>query len=402
MISTLDTLRLSGQSLKANKLRTALTALGLVIGNFSVILVVTISLTSRDYLLEQIQRLGSNIIYASYDGGSSTQANSVADFVKLADVEAVRRQLVDRGAEVTGVMISVDRMRVEGREEDIGIIGADEYYPQVRNLNILAGRFLDAGDVTNRYHVAILTEKLARRLFGSQEGAIGQSVKLQGLKFSVIGTFKERAQSFGLAELKDENIVIPSSVLRYFATVERIDPLYVKARAPEDVAQLTPEVRTILESRHRPGARYTVDNLGPILETGKLVAEVLSLVLVLVSGIALLISGIGIMNIMMVTVTERTREIGLRLAVGAARRDVLAQFLAEAILLSLGGGLLGILLGVAVPLSVQFFAPDFAIPISGLSIIVAFGVSVLEGLVFGMLPAIRASKLNPTEALRYE
>jgi putative ABC transport system permease protein len=176
----------------------------------------------------------------------------------------------------------------------------------------------------------------------------------------------------------------------------------VSTRNAEDVPELTRMVRTIIEGRHRPGARYEVDNLTAILQTASAVATALSIVLVVISSIALLISGIGIMNIMLVTVTERTREIGLRLAVGASRNNVLEQFLAEAILISLVGGIAGIFVGIAPALIVRVFAPEFAVPISTVSILVAFSVSLLVGLIFGMLPASRASKLNPTEALRYE
>ncbi len=390
------------QALRSNKSRTLLTALGLLIGNASVIWVVTISLSSRDYIIDQIQRIGSNMVYAAYAGGNSTEADSVGDFIKVADVEAVRNQLANRVTAVSGVMISQDRMRVEGRQEDISIIGSDEYYAKVRNLDQLAGRFIDAGDIANRNRVAMLTEKLARRLYGSQSRAIGERIKLQGLEFDVVGTFKERTQSFGLSELHDENVVIPVTVLQLFTRTERVDPLYISAKTPEDVPAVTHIVRTILESRHRPGARYNVDNLASILDTARVVAALLTGVLIIVSGIALFISGIGIMNIMLVTVTERTREIGLRLAVGASKRDVLEQFLAEAVLISLVGGVAGIVLGISPALILRFFVPEFAIPISVLSIAIAFSVSLLVGLVFGLLPAKRAARLNPTEALRYE
>jgi len=402
VIGRFETLRSSVHALQANKFRAFLTALGLVIGNASVIWVVTISLTSRDYILSQIERIGSNLIYANYEAGSNANATSAGDFIKIADVEAVRDQLGMRVVGVTGVMISQDNMRIDGREEDIGIIGADEYYPTVRGLERLAGRFLDAGDVAMRTRVAMLNEKLARRLFSSPSQAVGQTVKLHRLQFTVVGTFKEHAESFGLTELKDENVLVPSTTLKLFAPVERVDPLYVSTRAATDVEPVTHIVRTILEGRHRPGARYTVDNLASILEAARNIAALLTGVLILVSGIALIISGIGIMNIMLVTVTERTKEIGLRLAVGASRRDVLEQFLAEAVLISMAGGIVGILIGISVPLAVRLFAPEWAIPISGLSIAIAFSVSLLVGLIFGILPANRASRLNPTEALRYE
>jgi putative ABC transport system permease protein len=398
-----EAIRFSFQALRANKFRAFLTALGLVIGNASVILVVTISLTSRDYILDQIQRIGSNLIYAQYDAGNNPAMGvAAADYLKIADVDAVRRQLGDRIVAATGVMNNFDRMRVQGGELDVAIIGADEEYPRVRNLDLLAGRFFDGSDVAQRHRVALLMERLAKKLFGSQTAAVGQTVKIHGLQFTVIGTFKEKTESFGLSELSGENALIPISVLRYFSPIERVDPLYVQAKNASDVIPLTGVIQTILESRHRAGARYRVDNLAAILSAASRIATVLTIVLMLVSALALIISGIGIMNIMLVTVTERTREIGLRMAVGAARRDILEQFLAEAVAISLTGGVAGILIGVAIPLSVRYFTDDFAVPISPLSIAVAFFVSLLVGLVFGILPANRAAKLNPTEALRYE
>ncbi len=398
-----EALRLSFQALRANKVRAFLTGLGLVIGNASVILVVTISLTSRDYILDQIQRIGSNLIYAQYDAGNNpAMAAAAADYIKIADVDAVRDQLGSRIVAATGVMNSFDRIRIQGGEQDVAIIGSDQYYPLVRNLDLLAGRFFDVTDVAQRRRVALLMERLARRLFGGSSAAVGQTVKLHGLQFTVIGTFKEKTESFGLSELTGENVLIPISVLRYFAPIERIDPMYVQARNASDVEPLTKLVQSALEVRHRTGARYRVDNLAAILSAAQRIATVLTVVLIMVSALALIISGIGIMNIMLVTVTERTREIGLRMAVGAARRDVLEQFLAEAVMISLAGGAAGILIGVAIPLSVNYFVDDISIPISPISILVAFSVSLTVGLVFGLLPANRAARLNPTEALRYE
>lgn len=398
-----EILRSSLAALRANRVRTFLTALGLVIGNASVILVVTISLTSTDYILEQIRGLGSNVIWGYYDAGTREADTADADFVKIADIEAIRKQLGDRIVAATGVINTGDRMLIGGREEDVQVIGSDEEYPKVRNLVILAGRFMDREEVALRQKVAMLTEKMAARLFGSQSAAVGRTIKVQSLEFTVIGTFREKTESFGLSELSERTILIPITVVRYFVRTERIDPFYVQAKRAEDVEPLTAVVRSIIESRHRPGARYFVDNLGSILEAAENIGLILTIVLILVSAIALIISGIGIMNIMLVTVTERTREIGLRMAIGASKRAVTAQFLTEAVLISIAGGMVGILLGLAVPVGARI-ALDGAldIRISPWSVAVAFAVSFVVGLVFGLLPARRAAQLSPTEALRYE
>ncbi len=397
-----ESLRFTVQALQANKFRTFLTALGLVIGNASVILVVTISITSRDYILDQIRGIGSNLIYAQYSAGTNTSTKVDADFIKLADVEAVRKQLGSRLLAATGVMTNYGRLLINSKEQDVSVIGSDENYPTVRNMALLSGHFMDQTDVQTRQKVVMLTEKLAQKLYGSTSAAVGQVLKLYGLQFTVIGTFKEKTGTFGLSEITNETVLMPITVIKYFTPVERIDPMYVQARLASDVEPLTAAIKQLLESRHRIGARYDVQNLSGILEAAQKIALVLTLVLIMVSAIALIISGIGIMNIMLVTVTERTREIGLRMAVGASRQAVLEQFLTESVVISLAGGMIGILLGISVPLSVRFLTDDIRVPISAMSVIVAFGVSVAVGVVFGMLPASRASQLNPTEALRYE
>jgi putative ABC transport system permease protein len=391
------------QALQQNPVRSFLTGIGMVIGTASVILVVTISLTSQQYILEQIEGVGSNMIFASYAVGSQqSNAEVNGDFVKTSDVQALRDQLGDRITAATGIESTYDEMFINGKVERLLVIGSDEYYKSVRNLVVLSGRFLDAGDVSLRTKVALLTDKLAIRLYGSVANAPGSTIKIHGLQFTVIGTFKEKVESFGQSELNAETVVIPITVQQYFAPVERIDPVYVQVKNPDMVEAVTEQVKAILQSRHRAGASYKAENLTAILAAARSIAQILSLVLVLVSAIALIISGIGIMNIMLVTVTERTREIGVRMAVGASRREILLQFLVEAVMISVGGGIVGILAGVAVPLSISYFVQTIQIPISTASIVIAFSVSSLVGLVFGLLPASRASKLNPTEALRYE
>src|SRR5262245_52706171 len=364
-----EAVRFSAEALRANPVRSLLTGLGMVIGTASVILVVTISLTSRDYILEQVQGVGSNIIFA-YNVTAAGSPTSEADYVKMADIDAVRRELGPDIVAATGVMSTFDRMLIAGKEREIKVIGTDEAYQPVRNIVVSSGRFLDQSDVSLRSKVALLTDKLAERMYGSQSGALHQVIRLFGLQFNVVGTFHEKVETFGQSESERETTLMPITVLRYFNPTERIYPLYVQVRSPAEVDRLATRVQEILTARHRPGATYRVETLTAILNAAKNISLILSMVLVLVSAITLVISGIGIMNIMLVTVTERTREIGVRLSVGATPREILLQFLTEAVLVSLGGGFIGILVGVAIPLSVQLFA-DVRIPISAIAIVVA-------------------------------
>jgi putative ABC transport system permease protein len=305
------------------------------------------------------------------------------------------------------VMPLHDDIVVNGKVRQVTIDGIDQYYPMVRNLVILAGRTLEASDIVLREHVGMLTQKLANRVFGSPENAIGQTIRINKIQFTVVGVFREKTSTFGTGEIQDETILIPITIAKDFLPYERVDTVWVQVRNASDVPTMRHSVEAILRSRHRPGAMYTVQDLTAILETANQIANILTIVLVVVSAIALLISGIGIMNIMLVTVTERTREIGLRMAVGASRKEVLLQFLIESVLISFIGGTIGIILGLSLPISVSIlsenlFTKHVNVPISPLSVIVAFAVSVTVGVGFGLLPARRASQLNPTEALRYE
>ncbi len=397
-----EAISFSLEALRANRLRTFLTALGLIIGNASVILVVTISLASTDLILDLIRGVGSNLVFANYQGGGQNVAQAAADFVKLADVQALRDTLGNQIIAATAVMNTTDQIVVNGKVRQVTVDGVDENYPEVRNIVILRGRAFDQSDILLREHVAMLTDKLAIRIFGSQDAAIGQIVKISQLRFTVIGTFREKTSTMGMGEMSDETILIPITVMRYFLPFERVDPVYLEVRNARDVPLVSREVGEILQKRHRPGAQYNVQNLKAILDAADSIATILTIVLVIVSAIALLISGIGIMNIMLVTVTERTREIGVRMAVGASRREILLQFLVESVLISLAGGIIGIIIGLLLPLSVRLFTNQVHVPISVLSVVVAFGVSFTVGVGFGLLPARRASQLNPTEALRYE
>src|SRR6202044_423147 len=252
----LEALRSSMEALRANKFRSFLTALGLVIGNASVILVVTISITSRDYILDLIRGVGSNLIYAQYSAGTNSSTKVDADFIKMADVQAVRQQFGSRIVAATGVMSNSGRLLINGKEQDVSVIGADEHYPEGRNMVLLSGHFIDVGDVQDREHVVMLTEKLATRLYGDVQNAVGQVIKLYGLQFTVVGTFKERTTTFGVSEITNETVLMPVTVMKLFVPVERIDPMYVQARLATDVRPLTASIKQLLGGRPRAGGKY--------------------------------------------------------------------------------------------------------------------------------------------------
>src|SRR5439155_10972483 len=251
-----EALRFSAQALRANPVRSMLTGLGMVIGTASVILVVTISLTSRDYILEQVQGIGSNIIFGYYVSAGPSSAIADADYVKMSDVEAIRRDLGADIVAATGVMSNSDRILIGGKEQDTKVLGTDEDYQAVRNIVLSSGRFLDQADVRLRDKVALLTDKLAERMYGSREAALHQVIRLFGLQFTVIGTFHEKVETFGQSEVERETILVPITLLRYFTPVERIDPLYVQVRSALEVDRVALRVQEIVGARHRPGASY--------------------------------------------------------------------------------------------------------------------------------------------------
>src|SRR5579864_995529 len=358
----------------SNKLQFTLTSLAMAVGTASVILVVTIGLTGKQYILRQIQSIGANMIYANYQGGTQ-RIDATPDPMTAEDVRAVREQVPSVVAASPTVALN-DRISVgDGKQRDILVLGVDPEYQRVRNLVILAGRFFDSEDSAGRNKVGVITDKLAQRLFGSPSGAVGQIIKL----------------SAGL----------PFTVSRFFTPTAAVYQIYFSAASPQDVIPATAAIKRVLQSRHRPESVYSVENLTQLLTVAGKIADALTVILILVALVTLLVSGIGIMNIMLATVTSRIREIGIRKAIGATNREIRFQFLAEAILISVTGGIVGIIAGLAIPYSVRFFT-DFRLPISGLSAIIAIVVSSIVGMIFGTVPATRASQLDPVESLRYE
>ena len=390
-------------SFRTSKVRFALTALGMVIGTASLIVVVTIGLTGKQYVMNQIQAIGSNLIYAYYEGGSnfSGTIGTSGDYLTADDMRAVRQQVP--GIQAASPMVELhDRIPVgSGKERDVLVLGVAPEYAIVRNLEIVTGRFFDSEDSMSRAKVATVTLQFARKVYGSESAAINKSIKIKGLPFTIIGTFRERVETFGQSEIAGDTILIPYTVSRYFTGSDIVKQIFFSVSDAGDVVRDTKLIQKVIQSRHRPESVYRVENLTQLLTVANKTANALTMVLLAIALVTLLVSGVGIMNIMLANVRTRIREIGIRKAIGATNREIKLQFLTEAVLISLSGGAVGTLLGLALPFSVRFFT-DYRIPISGLSAIIAIFVASLVGVIFGTVPATRAAQLDPVAALHYE
>jgi putative ABC transport system permease protein len=295
-----------------------------------------------------------------------------------------------------------DRISIgAGNERYLRILGVLPAYNSVRNLVVVSGRLFDAEDDQAHNKVGVLQQKIAQELYGSTKEAVGKIIRLNGLPFTIIGTFRERVDTFGQSEVTSNVMLIPYSVSRYLTDKPDVRQLYFSAADTSMVAPVTEQIRKVLQSRHRPESSYVVQNLTDLVRLADRSANALTLVSLLIAIVTLLVAGIGIMNIMLATVTLRIHEIGIRKAIGATNAEIRLQFLSESLLISLIGGIGGVISGLALPYSIRFLT-EYRIPISGLSVIVAIFVSAIVGVLFGTVPAARAAKLDPVESLRYE
>jgi putative ABC transport system permease protein len=398
-----EILKLALDSFRASKLRFALTALGMVIGTASVILVVTIGLTGKQFILNEIQKIGTNEVEVEYSGGGTTGAERVLynDYLTRDDESAVLTQ-VPSVQFSSPVLETHDRISFGGGVvKDTLVLGVSPQYRSVRNLVLLAGRFFDEQDESGHFMCAVVTVPFAHEMFGSSDAAIGKDFSIQGIPFTIIGTFKESVDTFGETEITDNTILIPYSVARYFTGTDNVKQIYFSIRSMEEVPDATHEIVRIISSRHKPSSIYKAFDLRELLTTAAKISDILTAVLVMVAAVTLAVGGVGIMNIMLANVRARIREIGIRKAMGATYREIKLQFLAEAVIISLSGGFVGILVGLTIPLSIRIFT-DYALPFSWLSVFIALAAATIVGVVFGTVPATRAAQMDPVEALKYE
>lgn len=390
-----EIIRFACNTFHTDKVRFSLTALGVAIGTASLILVVTIVMTGKQYVFDQIQGIGVNMIVIEYQGGDKE-----TDFLTTDDMHAALNQVPGIVAASPVVPLTA-RIPVSGNDRDLQVLGVFPEYIAVRNLVVLSGRFFDAQDQEAHNKVGLITQVLAEQLYGSVDQAVGKIVKLSGLPITIIGAFRERVNTFGRSEVTNNTIVIPYTVIGYFTESPVVRQIYFSAVDSTMVIPVTKHIERVIRSRHRPESSYFVQNLTGVVAIADRTANALTWVLLLISAMTLLVSGVGITNMMLTTISSRISEIGIRKAVGATNREIRFQFLAEAVLISLIGGFAGEIFGLSLPLSVRFFT-EYRIPISALSVVVAIAASSLVGILSGTAPANFAARLDPVESMRHE
>jgi putative ABC transport system permease protein len=391
-------------SLKAHPGQSLLSMLGTAVGAACVVLVVSVGLTGKQYVLKTIEGIGTNIIALDYAYGGPGEPGadtSKDDYLTFADEGAIDDQVKEVTASSPMLTLHQNFILGHGQVSDVQVLGVTPEYRAVRSLIITAGRFFDRADSTLSEKAAVVTPQLAKELFGSPTEAVGHNIDIEGLPFTIIGTCKERVDTFGQSELSEHTILIPYSVARTMVLTDDVNQIFFSTRDQSEIDAAAASISRIVKSRHRPSSDYRVTTLTGMLKAAGEIANALTLVLICVTVVTLAVGGVGIMNIMMATVASRVYEIGLRKSLGATERVILLQFLAEAVVISLLGGLVGTSLALAVPLSLRIFTP-YAVRVSYWSAIIALAAACGVGLVFGTMPALRAARLSPLDALRRE
>jgi ABC-type antimicrobial peptide transport system permease subunit len=392
---TAEALRMALEALRVNRLRSTLTMLGVIIGVLAVVILVAIGTGAKNAVEKEIAGLGSNIILV-VPGQVGLGAAPTQSRLDLTDVAFVRRVVGDP-SKVTVAVNSGESVRVGRNEVFATLTGTDENMPNIFDRPLRRGRYMSATDVDTRRRVTVLGSEVAGKLFGDVD-PIGRQVTIAGVRFRVIGVYETVGSTFGVA--RDQEVHVPVTTAQRLIGLPRINGIAVGASGPDEIESLQQKVVAALDARY-PDEKFSAVTQTQLLGTIGTVLSMLTGVLAAIAGISLLVGGVGVSNIMLVSVRERTKEIGLRKALGARQRDVLWQFLIEAVLLTTIGGLIGILLGVGGALLIQALSPVPA-AITWWSITLAFGVSVGVGVFFGVAPARRAGRLDPVVALRSE
>ena len=387
--------RVALDALRANRLRSSLTMLGVVIGVAAVVVLVAIGTGAKQEVESQVQGLGSNLLLVVPGKVSFGDAPTVSPMT-MSDVDAVARVSGGRDR-LTASLSSGETVRAGTRSDFVSLLGVLETTPTVFTRQLALGSYLTRSDVDTARRVAVLGWGVAQRLFGDRD-PVGLQMEVAGVRFRVVGVFAKLGESLGVD--RDDEVHIPLTAAQRLLGTGRVDALAIKAPDGGRINELGTQVVAELTQRH-PGIEFSAVTQDQILGVLGQILGVLTGVLAAIAGISLLVGGVGVSNIMLVSVRERTREIGLRKAVGARPRDIGVQFLIEAVLLTTIGGVTGIALGIGAALTVQALSPVPA-AITWWSVALAFGVSAGVGILFGVVPAQRAGRLDPVIALRTE
>ena len=404
-------IRMALASLRVNKLRTALTMLGIIIGVAAVIAMVSVGAGAQERIAEQIRSMGSNLIVvypgAQTSGGIRWGLGSQQTLTE-EDARAIAVEVTS--AEVAAPLVRGSAQTIFGNLNWSTVInGVTPDYLEAREWPIVSGRMFGTQDVEGASKVAVLGDTVWHSLFGDTD-PVGQTIRIKKVPFTVVGVLSRKGQN-SWGQDQDDVIMIPISTAKKKvlgtsqANPKAVGSISVKVRPDEDMAEAENQIKALLRQRHRlqpfQDDDFWLRNLSEVLQTQEESSRVMTYLLAAIASVSLLVGGIGIMNIMLVSVTERTREIGLRMAVGARRRHILLQFLIEAVTLSLIGGIIGIALGLGGSRAISYFA-EWRTLVNPESIVIAFGFAAGIGIFFGFYPARKASRLDPIEALRYE
>jgi len=390
------------QRFYTHPLQTWLTLIGLFVGTAAIIVVVALGLTGRNFVMAQIEGVGSHLLWAQYLGTASAgAARKLDDQVRDTDAIAVAERR-DLFAGVTPLVILHGQVAVQARSVSLTVLGTTANYPLVRkNVRILKGRFLDEDDVSEQAKVCVVSRHLYDQLWPGDE-LKAMSIRTLGLTYSVIGEFVEPVDTLGQGDVTPDTIFIPITTSWFFTAAHRVDTLFAQVHDFDQMPLAVATVQDILRERHHPGSQYEVQSMSAVVRVANTVSVGLLVVFILVAAVSVVVGGVGIMNILLSSVEQRTREIGLRMSVGARRRDILTQFLLEALALGAVGSLLGVLGGLALPLAARLLVHSVKIQISAVATVLAFAFSCGVTVLFGLVPAYRAANMNPVEALRHE
>jgi putative ABC transport system permease protein len=396
-VNVREAARVAGQALAANRLRSLLTTLGVMIGVLSVVLLVAIGQGARQEITGAIEGLGSNLLFV-LPGDAEFQAAPARSRFTVEDVERLDRELPGVEGRAAGYLVGGEGVQAEGQRVTTTVYGVTASYPRVVTREVARGQPFSESDVITSRRVALLGAGTAEQLFGDQD-PIGRTLTIGAIRFRVAGVL-ERIGGTAFGPDRDREILIPVSTGQRLFGSDRLDAIFVRS---ESTASIDPDravVERVLGERFDE-TEFSVLSQDEIIGVVGDILQILTLVLAAIAGISLLVGGVGVSNIMLVSVSERTREIGLRKALGARTRDITTQFLLEATALTVVGGAIGLAGGIGLAQAVAAFAPIPA-EITWWSIALALGVSVAVGLVFGVLPARRAGRLDPVEALRHD